>query len=206
MDEIDGPWAKSLCSRLDALEASDLGIQPDEAKRLQGTGTGVGYVEVYSGPEVTLCIFVMEAGARIPLHDHPEMYVFGRQLFGKMRVVSYGWEDGPAASARARLHDDAVLGPLPTTYSLGPGDGNIHELHALEDSAFFDVVLPPYDPARGRDCTYYVRSTNCSAESSGDCKRESGDKSEGLLLVPRDVGDFSTARLDYRGPQFVPPS
>merc|ERR1719162_2546335 len=105
----------------------------------------------------------MAAGARIPLHDHPDMHVFGRLLHGRMRVLSFDPEPYPlvqqstdsrlpAGSCWARRRPDEILGPEPTTYGLGPEDGNLHELHALEDCAFFDVVVPPYNPAEGRDC------------------------------------------------------
>ncbi|CAE8639982.1 unnamed protein product, partial [Polarella glacialis] len=48
------------------------------------------------------------------------------------------------------------MGPQSTTYSLAPEEGNLHQLEALEDCAFFDIVTPAYDASLGRDCTYYA--------------------------------------------------
>merc|ERR1740121_2693218 len=128
---------------------------------------------------MTLCIFVLRRGAKIPLHDHPDMHVFGRLLFGRLRVRSYdpedpepwswaqSWEDpfGGSGARRAKLRSDSIVGPAPTTYSLQPGAGNIHELEALEDSAFFDVLTPSCDPRGERDCTYYSRDGPEDAQS-----------------------------------------
>lgn len=70
---------------VDQLQADDLGVGPEI---LQHPGLKVGYIDVEQTPEYTLCMFALKKGAHIPLHDHPQMYVFGRLLFGVMRVVS----------------------------------------------------------------------------------------------------------------------
>jgi len=204
LDALPPSAVAALTSKLDALRPEDFGLCRDEADRLMGTGSRVGYQEVYSGSEITLCIFVLKAGAHIPLHDHPKMHVFGRLLFGRMRVRSYNPEPlEPVAAAlrpippgacAAVLHEDHVLGPTPETYMLGPGEGNVHELFALEDCAFFDVVVPPYDSTQGRSCTYYALMSGSVA---------SGHRP---ILVPSDAGDFATEELRYGGPLFEPPA
>lgn len=209
------PTTARILSHLDRLQAQDLGVSSADVKRLRGR-SGIGYQEVYSGPEMTLCIFLLRAGASIPLHDHPNMYVFCRLLFGRLRVVSYDPEKSPsdgvaeasadkqAADARYRrlfetypqrscfasFRGDEVLGPEPATCGLTPDEGNVHELHALEDCAFFDVVAPPYDHQAGRDCTYFARD-----EVLGDVKGR-------CILVPTIPTDFSTEHCEYRGPVF----
>eukprot|EP00438_Fugacium_kawagutii_P006473 Skav231957 [mRNA] locus=scaffold2806:58909:71433:- [translate_table: standard] len=61
---------------LDVLGASDLGVGPSDAARIQSR---------------TICIFLMRKGARIPAHDHPgellqgsplEAYYYGAQVLG----------------------------------------------------------------------------------------------------------------------------
>jgi len=177
---------------LEGVDAEGLCVGPDDVRRL-GRG-GIGYQEVYSDPEMTLCIFLLRAGAVIPLHDHPRMYVFGRLLFGRMRVVSFDVEplEEGQGSLLGRLRSLDTLGPVPVTYGLGPEEGNVHQLQALEDAAFFDVVTPSYDHRQQRDCTYF----SCRARDDG----EGG----GYLLTPANPRNFCTEVVPYRGPPFPP--
>merc|ERR1712100_294971 len=112
----------------------------------------------------------------------------GRLLFGRIRVLSLDPEPttdgrssrppGPEGSKWASLRSDRTIGPDPVTYMLGPEEGNVHELQALEDSAFFDLLTPPYDPDEGRDCTYYT----CERTASG---------SRQCVLIPTYPYNFS---------------
>merc|ERR1719410_2910914 len=56
----------------------------------------------------------------------------------------------------AVLKSNRVIGPEPVSYSLGPCEGNMHELHALEDAVFFDIIFPPDNPCESRPCTYFA--------------------------------------------------
>lgn len=191
LPDLPPELASGLSARLDELGAEDLSVGVADAERIH-CSSGLAYQEVFAAPEMTVCIFLMRAGARIPLHDHPGMHVFGRLLFGRMRVVSYDPEvavDGLPGTGWAKLCSDQVLGPAPTTYSLGPENGNIHELEALEPCAFFDVLTPSYDARLGRDCTYFRRDRD---DGAGRC-----------ILVPVDLWDFSMQMFRYRGPAFT---
>merc|ERR1712216_604896 len=123
------------------------------------------------------------------------MNVIGRLLFGKIRIVSFdpdltqnGPEEAPPGSLWASLHRDEPIGPEPITYRLGPREGNLHQLQALEDSAFFDLLSPPYDPEDGRDCTYYA-------------VQQADAVSSRCLLVPTYPSNFSMTTQHYQGPK-----
>lgn len=222
LSEMPQDLASQILQGLEGIQASDLRLRAQDPSRLRGRG-GVGYQDVYSGPDMTLCIFLIRAGSYIPMHDHPGMHVFGRLLFGRMQVVAYDLEQESPGSPpdlgdlepdspelghshghevrrrlrRARLTQDNVLGPEPVTYSLGPSRYNIHELHALEDLAFFDIVSPPYNTRVGRDCTYYARvaagtSPEARSPPEGSCWLE-------VVKPPR---TFSTEPMAYNGPSF----
>merc|ERR1712018_772661 len=136
----------ALRERLNALHAEDLGVSPEDTLVIRSR-SGIAYQEVYSGPEMTLCIFLLRKGAGLPLHDHPDMSVFGRLLFGRMRVLSFDFVEPNHRQPTSHLgafgyagvlQSDCTIGPEPTMYSLGPQEGNLHEITALDDCAFFD--------------------------------------------------------------------
>eukprot|EP00930_Biecheleria_cincta_P048565 TRINITY_DN33851_c0_g1_i1.p1 TRINITY_DN33851_c0_g1~~TRINITY_DN33851_c0_g1_i1.p1 ORF type:complete len:277 (-),score=35.89 TRINITY_DN33851_c0_g1_i1:28-858(-) len=177
--------AEILMQALDGITAEDLGVREQDASGIRSR-SGVAYSEIYQGSDMTLAIFLLRAGARIPLHDHPGMTVFGRLLFGQMRSRSFDFE---SSGDQAVLHADKTLGPLPVTYSLGPAQGNIHELEAISDCAFFDLLAPSYDFARGRPCNYYK-------------VHSSGDSDERFKLRRFEPWNFDMDFQPYRGPSF----
>lgn len=175
---------------LDGVTAESFGVRPKDVSRR------IGYQEVYDGPDMTCCIFLLPKGAKLPLHDHPGMCVVGRLLFGRMRTISYdlvqpeGGNPAPRLGAprRVRLESDVVHGGEPMTFDLEPDRGNLHEIEALEDSAFFDILLPPYDWEGNRECTYYERFAD----------PQTGD----LVVVPTMPTGFFTESKPYKGPVF----
>eukprot|EP00933_Yihiella_yeosuensis_P013779 TRINITY_DN1260_c1_g1_i1.p1 TRINITY_DN1260_c1_g1~~TRINITY_DN1260_c1_g1_i1.p1 ORF type:complete len:326 (-),score=36.79 TRINITY_DN1260_c1_g1_i1:282-1223(-) len=189
------------------VTAEDLGVRESDAACLRSM-SGVGYQEIYAGSEMTLAIFLLRAGARIPLHDHPGMTVIGRLLFGRMRVRSYTFIDSDSNNGswlgarmgswqikrKVRPSKDEVIGPSPVSYSLEPVEGNIHEIEALENCAFFDLLTPPYDSRKNRSCTYY-------RHVAPRTKIEVDDPSE-MLEVFEPPG-FDMDYQVYRGPRFA---
>lgn len=179
----------ALQFHLDALRPEDLHVGPANAFRI-ASRSGVAYQEIYSGSDMTICIFILRAGAHIPLHDHPGMRVFGRHLFGRMMVRSFDLlpaqhcQQGPRPAC---WRGDSILGPEPATYGLGPDQGNIHELHALDNCAFFDIITPPYDARAGRHCTYYRLETFSS---------------NGCFLLPVENLGVGMEHQEYQGPAF----
>ncbi|KAJ0392105.1 hypothetical protein ATCC90586_011018 [Pythium insidiosum] len=119
-------------------------------------------------------IFILPPGSSIPLHDHPEMSVISRVLYGRLHVKSFDLADSkearhvrslreradPTASCEprhvARLFQDEVV-TAPHTTDLLPDRGNLHEFVADDQlgCAIFDILTPPYESDDGRDCTYY---------------------------------------------------
>ncbi|CAE6929013.1 unnamed protein product [Symbiodinium sp. CCMP2592] len=162
--------------------------------------SGVAYQEIYAGADMTICIFLLRAGAQIPAHDHPGMHVFGRLLFGRMRVRSYDFIDGGESGVggsdeprRAHYYGEEVLGPAPVTYGLGPEEGNIHQIEAVDDCAFFDILTPPYNPCGGRNCNYF----EVSVDSHRSDSRSAGS---GYFLKPVLRPEFGMAARHEQRP------
>lgn len=49
----------------------------------------VTYIEVFEDEHVSIGVFVLRDGAKIPLHDHPYMYGVLKVIYGKVKVQSY---------------------------------------------------------------------------------------------------------------------
>jgi len=49
----------------------------------------VTYIEVFENEHISVGVFVLRDGAKIPLHDHPYMYGVLKVIHGKVRVQSY---------------------------------------------------------------------------------------------------------------------
>lgn len=98
-------------------------------------------------------VFVLPEGATIPLHDHPAMTALCKVLHGRMRIHTYRWLDG--ARLLATDHGTTDLDPESPVSALLPHPGELHEVTALTDCAFFDVCTPYYDDDAGRPCRYY---------------------------------------------------
>ena len=155
----------------------------------------IGYIHLYESEHVSMGIFLLPAGSRIPLHDHPGMTVVSRVLRGSLHVRSYDWAAGccgetgprrPGGGDAVRVFDGLVgSGTERETSVLFPGsNGNVHAFEAVEDCAVFDVICPPYNAAAGRPCTYY-QAVGLSDESgaggaggAGGLARAQGDRVE----------------------------
>tara|TARA_B100000780_G_scaffold263038_1_gene216643 strand:+ start:335 stop:880 length:546 start_codon:yes stop_codon:yes gene_type:complete len=170
--------AGDLCGTMemmDLLTAAEVGLEPHRALP---TGSPIGYYHVYKDPSLSIGIFVIPAGSGIPLHDHPGMTVLSKLLFGSLRVTSYDMPDGGPGRESSPPRDGGLslpwmtqparpllrVGPAVssvvnapcTTLQLEAVSGNIHQFHALQDTAIFDVLSPPYDDLAGmpqRACT-----------------------------------------------------
>ena len=118
-------------------------------------------------PEYNIGVFLIPKGSRIPLHDHPNILVISKIIFGNVLIKSYDrikkgenkeenfFPVDERNEVNLKINDIGVLTP---EYN------NIHEVYAIEDSAFFDILIPAYDENNYRICNYYEiieKKINC---------------------------------------------
>ena len=115
------------------------------------------------GEDYKLVLFYIKKGTVMPLHDHPNMSVFFRLVFGNLGYRAYdkidekyryndfvedeymtAIEDKKRIKARRsklmNLQTDDVL-------FVRPSENNMHEFIAKENSCFFDICIPNYTSA-----------------------------------------------------------
>ena len=140
-----GPQIDALLTAMSAVDAAALGI--DDVQR-PGACTYLGIVE---NDEYSIAAFVLQPGARIPLHDHPGMTVLSKVVRGSLQVTSFD----VGADGKAR-RSSSIMTSADGPAALFPCVNNVHEFRAGADGAcVLDVIVPPYDEDAGRACHYF---------------------------------------------------
>ncbi|CAN0084697.1 unnamed protein product [Ectocarpus sp. 12 AP-2014] len=190
--------SKARCGVLrlmDKLQPRDLGLSERDFQGL----THSLCMPVYGGPGAffEMTVFVLPKGGEIPLHDHPNMAVLSRILFGTLDVTSYDIEDeeedeaeeeqgskregGTVAGAKLRRkeaqravfaqrrqqQEGGRVTAATPSFLLTPSEGNVHSFRAPAACAVFDVLIPPYDSSRGRKCSYFRAETPLTSRNGG---------------------------------------
>jgi len=74
-------------------------------------------------------------------------------------------------------------------WSLSPSSGNIHSFSSTQPAVVIDVIMPPYNPQKGRDCIYFKL-----------LKKENKENKHSLLAFMPDW-DKLPQTFEYFGPQ-----
>lgn len=109
--------------------------------------------EIYHSDSFHISLIMVPKGSRLPLHNHPEMCVISRALWGHLQVTAFDWAQEYPMSGLARTSLRSVIHGGSDPLVLLPRYCNLHEFLALEDAAFIDIFSPWYDESRV--CTYF---------------------------------------------------
>ena len=81
------PGCQTLIENMNKLSLKQLGIQgPEDPYHFQKNLTRI---TVEGSEDYRLVLFFIKKGTRMPLHDHPNMCVFFRMMFGRLNYRSY---------------------------------------------------------------------------------------------------------------------
>lgn len=165
------PWRRAGTVRALASSVASAFAKTSSPRK----GATVSSQEVFADPmsRFRLEIFMLPEGTQLPVHDHPGMSVVSKLLYGCVRVRKFAWLD----DATACLVQEDVLQQGDFAYLFPERDGNLHEITAYEESAFFDVLTPPYDPTNGRGCTQFKAETLTATHSHESSSNSSFDGS-----------------------------
>jgi hypothetical protein len=205
----------------------------------------VRYLHISEVPDqYSIGIFVFGPYARIPLHDHPDMCVLSRVLYGDLQRLSLDlardeeavsfledsenrkkqnqqhnggnpWFRGSwfsrmnsvrskvPAGARPAFKNKVDHLQAPDVTVLYPFEGNLHEFVAGPDgAAVLDVLLPPYDNTRNRDCTFYnihdVVTSSWSSSMTSKQLAQSGSKEPCFIVATGQPENFHCISGRYR--------
>ncbi|KAJ7324297.1 hypothetical protein JRQ81_017317 [Phrynocephalus forsythii] len=181
---------------LNEVRAEDLRLTPRGPSAVPGpVQPPVSYMHICETESFSMGVFVLRAGACIPLHDHPGMHGLLKVLYGTLRIACFdpvvapaGGDGGGGGQGQQRLRRD-----------------NLHQIDAVGGgpAAFLDILAPPYDPEHGRDCHYYRLSDGQSLAPPGPADQQGLPKEMWLLETPQ-AADFWCGGEPYPGPQVSP--
>ncbi|XP_015269344.1 PREDICTED: 2-aminoethanethiol dioxygenase [Gekko japonicus] len=103
---------------------------------------------------------------------------------------------------RALLRSHQLYTPASAPCRLSPHADNLHQIDAVGGpAAFLDILAPPYDPERGRDCHYYRLG---DGQSLGPDAEHQGLPREVWLQETPQAPDFWCGGEPYPGPRVSP--
>jgi plant cysteine oxidase len=181
------PNIQSCLKLMNNLTLYELGI--GKSVSLQGFHEPV-CMEICSVPKFSLAVFILPAGSRLPVHDHPQMSVLCKLVSGSLSYRSFTAE---LSSKEETLYDctEVVKTNADSSWYLTPNRGNFHELTAHENCVLFDALLPPYREPE-RPCSYYH-----ATQSTGQNGKWRLDKLE-EDMIPYDLLPYGIPYLGDR--------
>ncbi|EQC41407.1 hypothetical protein, variant [Saprolegnia diclina VS20] len=140
---------RDICDQLTHMQFN---ISIPTAAEVTAMGKDVFYYKLWEAESISMGIFFMPPGSKIPLHDHPFMSVVTRVLYGSFHLKAYNLlehdqvdDQGAPLLLAKQTRNKHVTAPC--TMDLNPWQHNLHELVAegAIGCAVFDVTIPPYD-------------------------------------------------------------
>jgi hypothetical protein len=165
------PCCQKICNDLQKLTPEKLGVSgSDDPYHFDGPLNRVtidGATEDYR-----LVMFFIKKGMTMPLHDHPNMSVFFRLVFGELKYFGYDkvedkhkfnefshdeYEELMATKHSIKAKRTRLMTLKPETMMfVRPSVNNMHTFTATENSMFFDICLPNYTVnSHNRKITYF---------------------------------------------------
>eukprot|EP00088_Acartia_fossae_P045381 TRINITY_DN4887_c0_g2_i1.p1 TRINITY_DN4887_c0_g2~~TRINITY_DN4887_c0_g2_i1.p1 ORF type:complete len:253 (+),score=36.98 TRINITY_DN4887_c0_g2_i1:63-821(+) len=216
-----------LLAQTNQLTGKDVGLDKSRsmvrdsksirAEEYEDSLAPVTYIPVTENPVISVGIFIVHEGERIPMHDHPNMYGIIKCLQGHLRISSLTRKETQSRDLPEKFsaeifqrkiqtgqlflaepHLPVLVNSESPPCILKPDMGNIHQIESVNGAAaFLDILSPPYniDPEpdspdqQERDCNYY---------------RVIGEEREGgktwLIQIPSPTNFFCDTE-SYQGPQ-----
>lgn len=144
-------------------------------KKLKATVEPIDYLRIYEDADVSIGVFVLKQGAKLPIHDHPYMYGFLKVIEGVIKVTSYSVVELDTETSvdnstffykhplKVIKHPEADISEKDPSCMLTPTERSIHEVECVRGpAAFLDILAPPYveDSSDSRGCHYFKEITD----------------------------------------------
>lgn len=216
---VSDPTCQRIASHMMHMTPQQLGVDgPNDPYHFQGNLNRVT-ITGENSEDYRLVLFFIKKGTRMPLHDHPNMSVFFRLLFGELTYVGYDKTESKfkyndfssdeycelletKATIKARKTRPMTLTKDALMY-VRPSANNMHEFVAQENSCFFDICLPNYTNAsHERKITYFKEDPAHAFDLTNAAGLPLTSRNTELIYdttPPQMPVDFKVHDLEYRG-------
>ncbi|KYQ89231.1 hypothetical protein DLAC_11795 [Tieghemostelium lacteum] len=155
--ELNENIIKRLKEQLNGIDSSDLYINQFSNELLSDSelknNKSVYYFPIIEMKAFTLAVFAFPPNSTIPLHDHPDMTVLSKVLYGHVYCKNYHLLD--KKSQEVKFTGEVKLDETSGTKITYPQENNLHCFYTESKStAVLDLLYPPYDNIY-RSCNYY---------------------------------------------------
>lgn len=214
-NELSHEKLRNLSSLTSKIRAKDLNFDPNlVAEREVNNGireAPVTYVHLWEDRTMCMGVFVLKRGARLPLHNHPNMFGVLKVIHGTVHMESFSLTNNetpvpeniskqlkPWQSSHikhVKIESSSEVSVDSDCCVLTPQTGNIHEIRSVNGpAAFLDILAPPYDhETRSRVCHYYRKLQE---------NEKSTDDMQWLIQVSQPP-DYWCDTADYQGPPLL---
>lgn len=221
---------KQLKELMDGLRDTDLGLDKSQLMNSEGyvrepKEPPITYIKIHEDSDISIGIFIIKPGCRIPLHNHPNMHGLLKVVSGQVNVNVYTkWipkkgdtlEIPPFLQDKQHFIKQGLVFPtekvslkeIDSSYEtllLSPDQNNFHEIQTLGDgpAAFFDILAPPYHTETFedeiRECYFF---SEIAVDDSNNSNNNIHSDSPKLIWLRRTKvpDDYDCDQEPYLGP------
>ncbi|XP_062506445.1 2-aminoethanethiol dioxygenase-like [Corticium candelabrum] len=204
----EAPDLQPLLALVNELKSSDINLpsNPAVADITPPDSAPAAFIDILRDNHFTIAGFLLRRGSSMPIHDHPNMYGICKVLYGKVIITSFsppkrietsiphshGFSYYMAKDEGAEFFTAASPCAI-----LTPNSKNLHTICAMEHSAFFDILGPPYNSFENRNCHYYQEVPKTTVFDQEKAKELDGVR---VLKRTEQPPMFYTSVKSYRGP------
>ncbi|XP_065831669.1 2-aminoethanethiol dioxygenase-like [Oscarella lobularis] len=207
---FDSAAFEKLSTLMNELKPTDVNMTSDPESVLakpSERAAPAGYMEILDDSNFTCVIFMLRKGRAIPLHDHPGMHGLCKVLYGSVKITSYDPPEklnlSKSGFFKAKYRGAETFSADNGCHFVLPTEKNLHTIEGLTNTAFFDILAPPYESYGARGCTYYTEIPKDVVDEELIARGyQDMIESDDIKLLRRSgqPGWFYTSVEDYKGP------
>ncbi|XP_011873616.1 PREDICTED: 2-aminoethanethiol dioxygenase [Vollenhovia emeryi] len=200
-----------LLSLINKITVEDVKLDKNVLDYVSKQPAPMCVMDIFENKDITIAIFILKQGVRMPMHDHPGMHGLLKVINGMVELTSYSLKAKSEHVIKAKeeiaafKHRSVHLHNNSPACTFTPTEKNLHEILCVEGpAAFLDILSPPYDVddyGNGtRPCTFFKSVKSNIVNLNKLCTELTDIIEEVQLSVMETMPEFYSTSLEYTGP------